>query len=80
VPGVRGAHGLVGPSLAGFGKRSFIAGMLPNEPANLVRWIRTPHEVNPRTAMPQIGVTDTDAKDISAYLYTLIEDSGGTIW
>jgi mono/diheme cytochrome c family protein len=30
-----------------------------------------PHEIEPRTAMPEMGVTDEDSKDVAAYLYTL---------
>lgn len=71
VPGVRGANGLVGPPLIRFGSRSYIAGELPNSGANLQRWIRHPQEVEPGTAMPDLGVTKTDAEDIAAYLFTL---------
>lgn len=71
IPGIPAAHGLVGPSLEGVGGRMFIAGSLPNEPANLIHWITAPHDVNPRTAMPNVDVSVSDAKDISAYLYTL---------
>jgi cytochrome c1 len=45
--------------------------MLPNTPENLVRWLRDPQKLNPRTAMPDLGVTERDAQDIAAYLYTL---------
>lgn len=71
VPGVPGASGTVGPPLQGIARRSFLAGRLTNTPANLIRWIRTPREVDPRTAMPDLGLTEADAKDIAAYLETL---------
>jgi cytochrome c1 len=71
VPGVRGADGLVGPPLIKFGSRSYIAGELPNSGENLQRWIRDPQAVEPGTAMPNLSVTDVDAKDIAAYLFTL---------
>lgn len=71
VPGVPGADGLVGPPLIKWAHRSYIAGQLPNTPANLVRWIRDPQAVEPGTAMPDLGVTEDDARDIAAYLYTL---------
>lgn len=71
VPGVAGADGNVGPPLTRFGSRTYIAGMLPNSPANLVRWIREPQRVLPGNAMPSMGVTELDARDIAAYLYTL---------
>ncbi len=71
IPGVDGARGQVGPSLAGIAVRSYLAGKLPNNPPNLMRWIREPQEVQPGTAMPELGVTEQDGKDIAAYLYTL---------
>lgn len=71
VPGVRGAHGNVGPPLTRFGDRTYIAGMLRNTPPNLVRWIRDPQGVAPGNAMPNMGVTEAEARDIAAYLYTL---------
>ncbi len=71
VPGVRGANANVGPPLTRIGDRTYIAGMLRNSPANLVRWIRQPQAVIPGNAMPDMGVTEVDARDIAAYLYTL---------
>jgi cytochrome c len=71
VPGVIGANGLVGPPLTGLAQRSYIAGVLPNAPENLVRWIENPKAVDSLTAMPVVGVTPADARDIAAYLYTL---------
>ena len=71
VPGVPGANGNVGPPLARIADRTYIAGMLRNTPDNLVRWIRTPQSVVPGNAMPDMGVTDAQARDIAAYLYKL---------
>ena len=71
IPGIEGAVGKVGPSLQGIGARTYLAGKLPNEPANMIKWIRQPQEVSPGTAMPELGVTEQDGKDIAAYLYTL---------
>lgn len=71
IPGVAGANGLVGPPLSQIGNRVFLAGELPNTPANLIRWIQHPRQVEPHTAMPEMGVTDQDSRDIAAYLYTL---------
>ncbi|HEY2743741.1 MAG TPA: cytochrome C, partial [Polyangia bacterium] len=56
IPNVTGAAGVVGPSLTAFGRRTFIAGELPNTPVNLVRWIARPHDVEPKTAMPVLGL------------------------
>jgi cytochrome c1 len=71
VPGVHRADGLVGPPLTRFGARSYIAGALPNNADNLRRWIQDPQSVEPGTAMPDLGVSETDARDIAAYLFTL---------
>lgn len=71
IPGVPGADGLVGPPLDRFGRRSYIAGRLGNNHANLVRWIRDPQGVDPRTAMPDLGVSEDDAVNMAAYLLSL---------
>jgi len=71
IPGVKGASGLVGPPLVHWRRRSFIAGELANTPDNLMRWLRDPKAVEPGTDMPALGVTDLEARDITAYLYTL---------
>jgi cytochrome c2 len=71
IPGVVGADGLVGPPLTGIASRSYIGGVLPNAPDNMMRWISDPKAVDPLTAMPNVGVTPSDARHITAYLYTL---------
>jgi cytochrome c1 len=48
-----------------------VGGVLPNSPDNMVRWIRKPQKVSPLTAMPDLGVTERDARDMAAYLATL---------
>ena len=71
IPGLRAARGMVGPPLTGFARRSYIAGQLVNSPDNLVRWIADPQAVEPGTAMPDLGVVPTVARDMAAFLYTL---------
>ncbi|HEX6637616.1 MAG TPA: c-type cytochrome [Steroidobacteraceae bacterium] len=71
VPGVRTARGLVGPPLEGFAGRVYLAGKWPNQPRHLVRWLRDPPAMAPRTAMPALVADERDARDIAAYLYTL---------
>ena len=71
IPGVAGANGLVGPPLAGIASRAYIAGVLPNAPENMRRWLEDPKAVDSLTAMPNLGVTPSDARHLSAYLYTL---------
>jgi mono/diheme cytochrome c family protein len=71
IPGIVGANKPVGPPLDGMARRGFIGGILANEPANMARWLRDPQAVSPESAMPNLGVTERDARDIAAYLYTL---------
>lgn len=71
VPGIAGARGNVGPPLDRMADRSYIAGMLRNTPANMVRWLRFPQSVVPGNAMPDMRLTAAQASDIAAYLYTL---------
>ena len=71
IPGVDGAQALVGPELTHFASRVYVAGVLPNSPENVVRWIRNPKQVDYLTAMPNLDVSEADARDIAGYLYTL---------
>ena len=71
IPGVPGADALVGPPLTNLGSRMYIAGVLTSTPDHLVRWIRDPPAVDSATAMPGVGVTERDARDIAAYLYAV---------
>ncbi len=71
IPGIVGANAPVGPPLAGIASRIMLGGVLPNSPDNMVRWLREPQKFAPRTAMPDLGVTEQDARDIAAYLATL---------
>lgn len=71
IPGIAGADALVGPPLDHFSRRGYIAGQLRNSAENLTRWVRDPQAVAPGTAMPDLGVTTEQARDITAYLYTL---------
>ncbi len=71
VPGVPGADGRVGPRLDRLREQAYIAGVLPNSPQNMVTWIRRPKEIDPKTAMPTLSVSESDARDIAAYLYAV---------
>ncbi len=71
IPGVRGADSLVGPPLSAFGRRSLVAGTLPNSGENLARWIQDPPAFRPGTGMPDLGVSEREATDMAAYLHTL---------
>jgi cytochrome c2 len=71
IPGVTGADAQVGPPLTNWAGRGYIAGLFPNTPEYLIRWIQNPQEMIPGSAMPDMGVPETAARDMSAYLYTL---------
>jgi cytochrome c len=71
IPGIKEADGKVGPPLAGFAERQIIAGQLPNNAENLISWIMDPPSIEPGTAMPNLNVTEEQARDIAAYLFTL---------
>ncbi|WP_460451164.1 c-type cytochrome [Alsobacter sp. SYSU BS001988] len=71
IPGVRSAESQVGPPLDGLGERLYLAGVLWNTPDNLAAWVRHPQLIKPETAMPDLGVSEADARDMVAYLHTL---------
>jgi cytochrome c1 len=71
IPGVPGADVHVGPPLDGFGRRTVIAGRLPNTPENLARWLQDPQAIKPGSAMPALGVSEAHAREMADYLSTL---------
>ncbi len=71
VQGVRGAEGRVAPRLENFARRTLIAGTFPNVPRFLVPWLVNPPALKARTAMPDLGIGEAEARDIASYLYTL---------
>jgi cytochrome c1 len=74
IDGVPGANGLVAPPLEDFANRTLLAGRFPNVPRFLVPWLMNPADLKPETAMPNLGVSETQARDIASYLYTLGSD------
>jgi cytochrome c1 len=71
IPGVRGAVGLVGPPLTQMGSRMYIGGVMKNTPENMIRWLQDPPAIDGKTAMPNLHLGESDARDIACYLYTL---------
>ena len=71
VPGVKGPRGMVGPPLDHVASRAVIAGKFQNTPQNMMQWLQNPQAMDPNNAMPNLGVTPEDARDVAAYLYTL---------
>jgi len=71
IPEVQGANGDAGPSLQYMGRLSYIAGGIPNQPENMVRFLKNPPAVKPGTLMPNLGVSDEEARHMAAFMYTL---------
>lgn len=72
IPGITTTRGKKnGPPLDGVSLRMYLAGRLEDTPANLMAWVSEPHKLDPKTPMPNTGVTAAEARDIAAYLYTL---------
>ena len=80
IPGVPGADATVGPPLNDWADRHYIAGRLPNTAENLLLFVQFPQTVSPGIAMPDMDVTEQDARDIGAYLYTLRRTAWEEIW
>ncbi len=71
IPGVRGAVAWVGPPLTEWARRGYVGGRLPNAPDNLIAWLRDPQAISPGSAMPAVGLSEAEARDAAAYLFTL---------
>ena len=71
IPGIAGPKGAVGPSLEHIASRATLGGKVANNPETMVKWLQDPTVFNKETAMPALGVTEPDSRDITAYLYTL---------
>ncbi|MDD5460065.1 MAG: c-type cytochrome [Methylococcales bacterium] len=72
ISSIPGARGKIGPSLDNFKDRAMIAGVLSNSSDNLIRWIQNPVAIDPKTAMPALGLYQQQARDVAAYLYSLV--------
>jgi L-cysteine S-thiosulfotransferase len=73
IPGVAWPEGGAGPSLRRFAESPMIGGQAPNQPDVLVRWLIDAPSISPATAMPPMPLTESEARDVAAYLYTLHE-------
>ncbi len=71
VSGDRAATGVVGPPLGKLAPRAFVAGRQPNDPSHLIAWVQHPQTIEPGVGMPDAGLSDQEARDVAAYLYTL---------
>jgi cytochrome c oxidase subunit 2 len=88
IRGVPGMVAIVGPNLTHLGSRTTIgAGLFPNDPQHLARWVKNAPAMKPGIIMPALGVgeydpvtlkgpvkigfTDQQIADIVAYLQSL---------
>lgn len=71
IPGIPGAAGKAAPSLQFLSVETYISGNLQNSPENVMRWIESPHSILPRTKMPEMGVSHSESRDITTYLWSL---------
>lgn len=63
-----------GPSLVGFGDRTFLAGYMEFTEENLANWIAEPHVYKPEALMPaahQLGLDERDVDALVEYLINL---------
>ncbi|ETW94987.1 MAG: hypothetical protein ETSY1_32495 [Candidatus Entotheonella factor] len=66
------ANGKVGPDLTHFGSRQTLAaGLLPNSPSNIARWLQNPQSVKPGSLMPNLGLSEAEITSLTAYLQHL---------
>jgi cytochrome c1 len=71
IPGLSWPKGELGPALDRFGDQGMIAGRLPNRPDVLAHFVRRAPELVPGTTMPAMPLSEKEARDVAAYLYTL---------
>src|SRR3954447_5053110 len=66
------ARGNVGPDLTHVGSRTTIAALtLPNDARALQLWLRDPQHAKPGNRMPALGLSNTDVRNLTAYLESL---------
>jgi mono/diheme cytochrome c family protein len=65
VRGVPAAGGLLGPDLSNPEK------LLTRKPQDLIDWIVDPKAANPKSVMPMTGISQSEARDVVAYLLSL---------
>ena len=71
IPGIEDADGRDAPGLQIWPNRAFVADSAPNTPENVIAFIQNPAAVQPGSPMPDLGVSEEEARDITAYLFTL---------
>src|SRR5882724_3152960 len=66
------ANGRFGPDLTHLMSRDTIgAGLVPNTPENLRRWMQDPAAIKPGSLMPAMGMSDRELDAVTAYMASL---------
>ena len=73
IPGIDWPQGRAGPSLERFGSSPMIGGRFPNQPEVLAAWLMDAPSLSPETGMPPMPISEAEARDIAARLYTYDE-------
>ncbi len=70
---IRGlSAGVLGPDLTHFGSRTTLgAGLRPNTLEHLTAWLRDPAALKPAVKMPNLGLSEPDARSLATYLLSL---------
>jgi cytochrome c oxidase subunit II len=66
------AQGAVGPNLTHVATRTTLAsGTIPNDRTELARWISNPQSIKPGVQMPDLGLSQSQVAELTAYLESL---------
>ncbi len=72
IPDIPKAQGIIGPSLAGFGSRDKIVGLLELNADNLKKWLKDPQSIKPGTGMPAaVALSEAEIDELASYLLSL---------
>jgi cytochrome c oxidase subunit 2 len=65
------SRSLIGPPLAHISGRRLLGGEIPNNAANLTRWIVEPQSIKPGNRMPNPRLSSSDSRLLTTYLESL---------
>lgn len=71
IPGFPESSGHDAPGLQLWPNRAFVAGAAPNRPENVIAFLMDPDGIQPGSRMPDLGITEEEARHIAAYLFTI---------
>ena len=75
IPETEGADGLTGPPLTAMSRQAYVAGVVQNTPEMLAAFIADPQAIDPRSAMPKLGLSLEEARSVAEYLYAVGDGS-----